>query len=64
MPEFTNFSIFSALFSIASGIFDHGSDIATAYVLYDEPDSHWWFWLTVTLIVVPTLFVNAFSLYW
>ena len=43
---------------------DHGTDIAAAYVLWDEPDSKWWFWLTVVLIVVPTVFINAFSLYW
>ncbi|XP_032792295.2 XK-related protein 7 isoform X1 [Daphnia magna] len=64
LPEFTNWSIFGALFSIFGSFFDHGSDIAAAYVLWDEPDSIWWFSLTVTLIVVPTIFVNAFSLYW
>lgn len=50
---------------MAGLLFDHGSDIATAYVLYwDDLDSKWWFWLTVILIVVPTVFINAFSLYW
>ena len=64
LPEFNNWSIFGAIFSIFSAFFDHGSDIATAYVLWDEPDSKWWFSLTVILIVVPTIIVNAFSLYW
>lgn len=50
--------------SIFGSFFDHATDIAAAYVLWDEPDSTWWFWLTVILIVVPTILVNAFSLYW
>jgi hypothetical protein len=64
LPEFNNWSIFGVLFSIFGSFFDHGSDIATAYVLWAEPDSIWWFSLTVVLIVVPTVTVNAFSLYW
>lgn len=62
LPEFTDWSIVRTLFSIAATFFDHGTDIATAYVLYD--DSTWWFRLTVTLIIVPNIFINAFSLYW
>lgn len=64
LPEFTCYSILSTLYSIAGALFDHGSDIAAAYVLWYEPDSRWWFWLTAVLIVVPLIFVNAFSLYW
>ena len=64
MPEFDTCSIFSTLFSIATYLFDLGSDIAAAYVLWFEPDSQWWFSLTVTFIVFPTIVVNGFSLYW
>ena len=64
MPEFDKCSILSLVYSIVSYLFDFGSDAATAYVLWDEPDSTWWFWLTVTLIVVPIFVCNAFSFYW
>ena len=64
MPEFDGCSTVSQIYSIISYLFDFGSDAATAYVLWDEPDSTWWFWLTVTLIVVPIFVCNAFSFYW
>ena len=64
MPEFDSCSTVSLIYSIVSYLFDLGSDAATAYVLWDEPDSTWWFWLTVTLIVVPIFVCNAFSFYW
>jgi len=64
MPEFDDCSIFSTVFSMANYVFNMSSNIGAAYVLWFEPDSTWWFWLTVTLIVIPTLIVNGFSLYW
>ncbi|CAG0894832.1 unnamed protein product [Darwinula stevensoni] len=61
---FTKTDFFWTCISIASFLFDMGSDISTACFLYWDHDTKWWFSLTVAFIVVPNVFINCFSLYW
>ena len=54
----------SVLLSIGLSLSDYGSDIAVAVLLSKEEDTDWWFALTVTLIFVPLIIVNLFSIFW
>lgn len=55
--------IFFTIFSIIGYFFDLGSDIFVA-VAYYHTRQMWWFGLTVSFIVLPSITLTAFSLAW
>ena len=61
---FTKSSFLSSILAIGLNLSDYGSDIAVAVLLSREEDTDWWFALTVTLIFVPLVIVNVFSIFW
>jgi hypothetical protein len=62
--EFGKAEYVAVFISIASFLFDLGSDISVAYLLWKEENTYWWFLLTVALILVPSICINGFSLAW
>jgi len=61
--SYTYFDIFLGIVSIGSYLFDVGSDVFIA-VMYYQDELWWWFGLTVSFIVVPSITISLFSLTW
>ncbi|XP_054152903.1 XK-related protein 4-like [Oppia nitens] len=66
LPEHMTFTILDAvaiLFSIGSFLLDIGTDIAVAAYYYIT-DNNWYFYLTLTFVILPTLVMTGISLRW
>ncbi|KAI1288351.1 XK-related protein 6 [Halotydeus destructor] len=60
---FTWIDVFAILFSIGSFLFDIGMDMIVASLHYRNGD-YWYFTLTTTFIVIPTLIMTGISMRW
>ena len=60
---FGHFDSLVLLVSIASYFVDVGSDIWVA-ILYFQGNNYWWFVMTVTFVVGPSIVMTLFSLSW
>ncbi|KAK7076196.1 hypothetical protein SK128_017046 [Halocaridina rubra] len=54
----------AGIISIGTFYFDLVSDSLVAYYMHDDPDSKYWFRVTLLLIILPMVLANGFSLYW
>ena len=61
--SFTLLDAFGIMFSIGSFLFDIGTDIAVAVIHFRNND-FWYFGLTISFILIPTLVMTGISLRW
>ena len=61
---FTRKSVLMSYLTLALDLTDYGTDIMVAYLLRQETSTQWWFYLTLTLILVPLFLVNMYSIFW
>ena len=67
--SYSNFDLLCTMISVLTYAFDLGMDCAVAYYFYHLASEHgiyhyWYFGLTITFVLVPSLTMTGFSLRW
>ncbi|KAI8486389.1 XK- protein 6 [Branchiostoma belcheri] len=61
--EFSDWDVLFVLFAVATFIADIGTDLGLALTYFTEAE-YWWFALTLSFILLPSLVLQLFSLRW